>query len=379
MHVFAVPVLSFCLAAAVVAHGVDVGVYYESRCPSCQDYVDQQIVDLAKHAKDLQMAKVAIHPVPYGNTKETLKETGHYQYECQHGPEECYLNRVEACGLSLMNEMQIDVYVHRSPTSNQPPPLESRKLLHIHPLPFSCCSESSEGSAVACVWAPWLSCVNRSQIDVASLLKAEEHIMKAVAASQQAMKEAERARTAAAAAAEAARHGNLGPAAAEAAAAAMAASNAAHDAAKASAEVTAASAAAATGGRNSWVMCELMVPHGKMLMFEILACSLSPVAIAEKDLKCAICTSPAGKERSLQQLCAGKEGCDKQHQQQQQQQEEQQQHEQQQQQQQKEQQSSEGVVPQDMKPNTEKDAGMTAGSVAAASLGFFHRASLDEV
>ncbi|KAL8275853.1 hypothetical protein Esti_000189 [Eimeria stiedai] len=349
MPAFATLVLSMSVTAAAVVQGVDVGVYYESRCPSCQDYVDQQILDLAKHAKDLQMAKVAIHPVPYGNTKEILKETGHYQYECQHGPEECYLNRVEACGLSLMNEMQIDV------------------------------------------WAPWLSCVNRSQIDVASLLKAEEHILKAVAASQQAMKEAERARAAAAAAAEAARHGNLGPAAADAAAAAMAASNAAHSAAKASAEVKAASAAAATGGRNSWVTCEIMVPHGKMLMFEILACSLSPVgekvqhmmaeqtpahdhvpwvtvdhqhsAIAEKDLRCAICISPAGKERSLQQLCAGKEGCDKQHQQQQHQ---------------KEQRRSEEEVPQSIK-RREEEAGTTARSVAAAALGFFHGASLDEV
>lgn len=27
----------------------------------------------------------------------------------QHGPEECYLNRVEACGLSLMEEAKLDV------------------------------------------------------------------------------------------------------------------------------------------------------------------------------------------------------------------------------------------------------------------------------
>ncbi|KAL8424705.1 hypothetical protein Efla_001282 [Eimeria flavescens] len=360
------------LAAAIGA--VDIGVYFESQ------FVSQQLLELSRHSKNLQLAKVAVHPVPHGNSKEMLKENGHYQYEhtkieekkramCTddtqleyvfaHGPEECYLNRVEACGVSIMNEMQIDV------------------------------------------WVPWVDCVNRSQVDLVSLLKAEGHIVKAIAASQQALKEAERARAAAVAAAEAARHGNLGPAAAEAAAAAMASSNAAHDAAKASAEVTAAAAAAAAGGRNSWVMCGLEIPHGRMVMFEILACSLSPMGekiqhsmaeqtpphnyvpwvtidrqhstLAEKDLTCAICSSSAGKEQSLAALCAGKEGCD---QQQQQQQEKEQQdpagQQQEQQQQQKDQQPAESVQPQE---------GVAAASTVEVvpNPSFFHGPSQEEV
>lgn len=53
------------------------------RCPASQQFVEKQLLDIAPYAKDLQLAKVAIHPVPYGNTRETLTETGHYQYECQ--------------------------------------------------------------------------------------------------------------------------------------------------------------------------------------------------------------------------------------------------------------------------------------------------------
>ncbi|CDJ57735.1 interferon gamma-inducible protein 30, putative [Eimeria maxima] len=290
------------LAVTHAAFAVNIGVYYESRCPASQLFIYQQLLDVAPYAKELQLAKVAIHPVPYGNTKETLTETGHYEYECQHGPEECYLNRVEACGLAILREARIDV------------------------------------------WAPWVDCVNKSQLDAASLIKAEAHLAKAIAASQLAIREARRSIEAAKAAAEAAKHGAVGPAARDAAAAAMAAAKAANDAALSSAEVTAAAAAAATGGKNSWIMCEINLPssQAKMLMFEILACSLTSAgeriqhmmaeqtpehdhvpwitvdrqhsALAEKDLRCAICTSASGNEGSLREFCSGKDGCDKQQQ-----------------------------------------------------------------
>ncbi|OEH79426.1 interferon gamma-inducible protein [Cyclospora cayetanensis] len=39
-------------------------------------------------------------------------------------------------------------------------------------------------------------------------------------------------------------------------------------------------------------------------------------ALAEKDLRCAICTSSAGKEDALSEFCANKSGCDRQRQQQ---------------------------------------------------------------
>lgn len=278
------------------AIAVDIGIYYESKCPASQQFVEKQLLDIAPYAKELKMAKVSIHPVPYGNTKETLTETGHYQYECQHGPAECYLNRVESCGLSVFRESLIDV------------------------------------------WAPWVDCVNKSDIDMASFIRAEAHIVQAIRASQLAMAEAQRSRNAAAAAADEAKKGHMGPAARDAATAAMAAARAANEAAISSSEVTAAAAAAATGEHNSWLACPIAMPEPKIFLFEILVCSLSPAGerlqhlmseqtpphdyvpwvtvdhqhsvVGEKDLRCAICQSTAGREPSLAGFCAGKKGCE---------------------------------------------------------------------
>lgn len=292
--------LGWCLVTTLMASpaiAVDIGIYYESKCPASQAFVEKQLLDIAPYANELKMAKVSIHPVPYGNTKETLTETGHYQYECQHGPAECYLNRVESCGLSFFRESLIDV------------------------------------------WAPWVDCVNKSDIDVASFLKAQGHIIRAIQASQLAMAEAKRSRAAAAAAADEAKKGHMGPAARDAAAAAMAAARAANDAAVSSTEVTAAAAAAAAGGHNSWLACHIAMPEAKLFLFEILVCSLSPTgerlqhlmaeqtpphdyvpwvtvdrqhsALGERDLRCSICQFAAGREASLSSFCAGKEGCDK--------------------------------------------------------------------
>lgn len=120
-----------------------------------------------------------------------------------------------------------------------------------------------------------MNCVNKSEINASNLIKAQAHILKAIEASQQAMGEARRARAAAAAAVEAAKHGHMGPAAKDGAAAALAAARAANDAAISSSEVTAAAAAAAAGGQKSWVMCNIALPHERVLLFQIIVCSLS--------------------------------------------------------------------------------------------------------
>lgn len=65
---------------------------FESLCPGCSDVLSGPIADALKKPGFLDMVDLQL--LPYGNAKV---EDG--KIVCQHGPSECYGNKVEACGL----------------------------------------------------------------------------------------------------------------------------------------------------------------------------------------------------------------------------------------------------------------------------------------
>ena len=71
---------------------VKLSVYYESRCPDSHNFILNQLAPawprFHRHI-DLEL-------VPFGNEVVTA-QNGRNVYKCQHGPEECWGNRVEAC------------------------------------------------------------------------------------------------------------------------------------------------------------------------------------------------------------------------------------------------------------------------------------------
>lgn len=71
-----------------------VGVFYESECPGCRDFIENMLEPALGQglgeAVDLEM-------VPYGNAKHVAGGS----IRCQHGPLECTLNRWEQCALGL--------------------------------------------------------------------------------------------------------------------------------------------------------------------------------------------------------------------------------------------------------------------------------------
>ncbi|PHJ19222.1 interferon gamma-inducible protein, partial [Cystoisospora suis] len=78
-----------------------INVYYEAQCPFSYKWFKEQLAPLVEAVSPavLQSAGISIVPVPYGNTEEIPNDQGGYDYRCQHGATECYLNEVQACGL----------------------------------------------------------------------------------------------------------------------------------------------------------------------------------------------------------------------------------------------------------------------------------------
>ncbi|NXA28599.1 GILT reductase, partial [Ibidorhyncha struthersii] len=76
---------------------VELSLFYESLCPACRWFLVQQLFTAWLL---LPSEALSITLVPYGNAQER-NVSGKWQFQCQHGPEECLGNTIETC---LMHE-----------------------------------------------------------------------------------------------------------------------------------------------------------------------------------------------------------------------------------------------------------------------------------
>lgn len=77
---------------------VKVSVYYESDCPSCREFFKDQLLPTWK----LFRRFIDLDLIPYGKASQTRDIKGRYNFECQHGPDECFRNMIQACALDKL-------------------------------------------------------------------------------------------------------------------------------------------------------------------------------------------------------------------------------------------------------------------------------------
>jgi len=73
---------------------VKVDIHMEAMCPACKQYFTTEVANAVKELGDHFDLKI----FPYGNAEQT-QNGSQWQFECQHGPDECHGNLIEACAM----------------------------------------------------------------------------------------------------------------------------------------------------------------------------------------------------------------------------------------------------------------------------------------
>ena len=91
------------ILSSVIAKIPKIQIYIESLCPDCEDFLTTSYKDFINRSDHYSLAET--HIIPFGNASEEQDASGHYIYKCQHGPNECYGNLWEICGLEILTDL----------------------------------------------------------------------------------------------------------------------------------------------------------------------------------------------------------------------------------------------------------------------------------
>ncbi|KAG2394945.1 hypothetical protein LR48_Vigan09g130100 [Vigna angularis] len=122
---------------------VSLELYYESLCPDSVDFIVNHLTKI--FSTDL-IPIVDLKFVPWGNAKLQPNHT----FICQHGPNECFLNTVEACAIDIWPELGkhfqfiycVEDLVNQQRANDWKSCYET---LHLDPEPIKQCYNSKHG------------------------------------------------------------------------------------------------------------------------------------------------------------------------------------------------------------------------------------------
>ncbi|RVE41793.1 hypothetical protein evm_013562 [Chilo suppressalis] len=124
---------------------VKVRVYYEALCPDSKHFFIKHLGPVTEKLSDF----LDITLVPYGKA-QTKESHGKYFFDCQHGQEECYANKIHACSIASIVNMTMAVKMTTCMIIDN---LDAdgalkrcAKELKIDPDPISSCASDDNGS-----------------------------------------------------------------------------------------------------------------------------------------------------------------------------------------------------------------------------------------
>uniref|UniRef100_A0A6P7FNV4 Gamma-interferon-inducible lysosomal thiol reductase-like isoform X1 n=1 Tax=Diabrotica virgifera virgifera TaxID=50390 RepID=A0A6P7FNV4_DIAVI len=107
-----------CVSSSVQDADLTLTVFYEGLCPGCHQFILTQLYP--SYAKLADSIKLDL--VPFGWSESSRSADGKVTFTCQHGDEECYINRIHACVLD-QNPSSLDfvtfIYQHLSKTDER--------------------------------------------------------------------------------------------------------------------------------------------------------------------------------------------------------------------------------------------------------------------
>ncbi|XP_028130183.2 gamma-interferon-inducible lysosomal thiol reductase isoform X6 [Diabrotica virgifera virgifera] len=84
-----------CVSSSVQGADLTLTVFYEGLCPLCYQFIVNQLYPSYPKLAD----SLKLDLVPYGWSSSIRGNDGKVTFECQHGDDECHVNRIHACVL----------------------------------------------------------------------------------------------------------------------------------------------------------------------------------------------------------------------------------------------------------------------------------------
>jgi len=145
----------FCTLLSIVSCGpvsddnqVKLSVYYESLCPDSIRFLTTQLYPNWKYFGQ-DILNVELHP--FGKANFTF-DVNHWDFSCQHGPDECQGNKVQACILDQVKDPAEQIPLIYCIMASSDPPTAAAKCItslgikSTTPEKIASCAGSDHGS-----------------------------------------------------------------------------------------------------------------------------------------------------------------------------------------------------------------------------------------